>query len=164
MPLKKLLTLIAILALFLASALYITKKANTMTLKFEGPLLSTTVQQVEARTWRATPDDMNDFIIVSLKKQDMINMQNNRANFFGYEKPVEGVLEEITDVYSAAWVQKAPGLPPRVRPLVGNFMGGYASYGEAKQICEDAWRLRKRYQRREIVRASVLPPFPGTLN
>lgn len=113
------------------------------------------------RAWQAKPTDDDAFNIICIKLQDLKNRAAGKTNYFGYEKPKFGTLEELIDVYVPSWVVTFPGAGPdgapinRVKPIKGNFNGGFQTYREAVQICEDIWRQRDRYRPRNsaIIRA-----------
>lgn len=114
---------------------------------------NTSATQVVTRTWAAEVDATNTFLVVCIKLQDLINMRAGRVNFFGDTKPKLGTLEELTDVYTASWLYNVGDDKPRMRTLVGNFNGGFATYNEAVQMCRDVWRNKERFP---IVKASGL--------
>ena len=131
-----------------------------MSLKFIEQPPHTTKTQITTTTWTAQPEPNEVFNVVRITKQDLINAQRGQTNFFGHEKPKLGTLEEKTDVFMASWVYMVEGnTNPHVRPLVGNFMGGFATHREAVQMCNDVWQKRWRY-RSKIIRV----PQAGMLN
>lgn len=128
-------------------------------LYFEGPTNYTTQTQITKRVWKATPHPDHLFQIVELKVSDLENMRAGRVNFIGDTKPTFGTLEELSDVYICQWIRSGEGQQgPSLRPLVGNYHGGFASYHEAVQLCSDVWRQRWRYMKRpQLVRVEMPP-------
>lgn len=114
----------------------------------------TNKQQITTTTWSAQPSNSDVFNVVRIKQQDLINIQSGKVNFIGHEKPKLGTLEEKTDVFMASWVYTDSVDQPHMRPLVGNFMGGFATRAEAIQMCKDVWANRARW------RSSILRPQP----
>lgn len=100
--------------------------------------------KIKVRTWLAQPTDTDTMQIICMSLQDLMNVRQRRRNFIGYEKPKLGTLEELTSVYMCNWLRKQ-GDNIRTRPLVGGFNGGFASYREAVQMCNDVWAARHRY-------------------
>lgn len=122
----------------------------------QAPIKSAT--QIESTTWAAEAGPRDTFLVVRLKLQDLMNMHSGKVNFLGHEKPKLGTLEEHIDVFTATWVMRnGDESKPRMRPIVGNFNGGFQTLHEAQQICRDAWAQRARYGRGAI----LVPPAGG---
>lgn len=102
-----------------------------------------TATQIESTTWAAEAGPEDTFLVVRMRLQDIMNIRAGKVNFVGYEKPKLGTLEEHVDVFSATWLMRGG----RMRPIVGNFNGGFKTLREAQQICRDAWAQRWRYGR-----------------
>jgi hypothetical protein len=120
----------------------------------------TTKHQMTVRMWRAEPKPEDIMQIICMRASDLELLRIGKVNFIGETRPTQGVLEEITDVYLCSWIFKDASGAQRVRPLVGNYHGGFASHREAVQLCNDVWRHRWRYRkpRPQIVRAAFAPP------
>lgn len=131
-----------------------------MQLKFGEPRTATDRTQITTRTWSAEPMPGHAFNIVEITVADLQHKASGQVNFIGDTKPLEGTLEEKTHVYLCRWIiaREEGGLA--IRPLVGNYYGGFASHREAVQLCNDVWRTRWRYLRRkpQIVRAQFAGP------
>lgn len=113
---------------------------------------STTATQITTTTWAAEIGGRDTFLITRIKLQDLINLRTGKVNFIGDTKPKLGTLEELTDVFAAAWLYFENGKDkPRVRPLVGGFNGGFQKYAEAEAICRDVWRQRTRYRPEPLI-------------
>lgn len=109
-----------------------------------------TATQIESTTWAAEVSPQDTFLVVRMRLQDIINIRAGKVNFIGDTKPKLGTLEEHIDVFSATWLMRE-GDKPRMRPIVGNFNGGFKTLREAQQICRDAWAQRSRYGRGRII-------------
>ena len=107
--------------------------------------------KIKITTWAAEVGAHDTFIISRLMLQDLLNQRSGRANFFGYEKPKLGTLEELTDVFTASWLYYVTlGERPRLRPLIGNFNGGFQTYREAQEMCNAVWRQRGKFRTRIV--------------
>lgn len=102
-------------------------------------------------SWHALPTEKDKFIIISLLLQDLIHARQGKTNYYGYEKPKFGTLEEKTNVYMCTWVYMTDSGVEKVRPLVGNYNGGFQFHREAVAMCNDVWNARDRW-RTQIIR------------
>lgn len=123
-----------------------------MELRFEEQAPHTNATRVTTTTWAATPSEQDTFLITRITLQDLINMTTGKVNFVGYEKPKLGTLEELSDVFTAAWLYTKADGSPGLRPLVGNFHGGFPNMKDAAQMCVDTWRQRERFQTPVVLR------------
>jgi hypothetical protein len=130
-----------------------------MNLKFEEQPESISKTHIKTTTWCAQPTGHDTFNVVRIKLQDLENMRTGKVNFIGWEKPVLGTLEEKTDVYIVSWLSLDGAGTTHMRPLVGNFNGGFATHREAVQMCEGVWARRAQY-RSQIIR----PQAPSLLS
>ena len=65
---------------------------------------TTTATQMKTTQWAAEIGGHDTFIITRITQQDLINTVAGKVNFFGYEKPKLGTLEEHTDVFLLTWL------------------------------------------------------------
>ncbi len=156
---------IFMMAVFACAAAYTVGKIkhhireSGMQLQFEGPTEAVNHTQIATRTWKAAPQPGHLFQIVALKVSDLENMRTGRVNFIGDTKPKFGTLEELSDVYICQWIRNEGNEGrPSLRPLVGNYHGGFATYREAVQLCSDVWRQRWRYMKRKPQLVAVSAP------
>ena len=113
--------------------------------------------KVKIDSWAAEVGAHDTFVITRVMLQDLINQRSGRSNFFGYEKPKLGTLEELTDVFLPVWLYYVSlSERPRVRPLVGNFNGGFQTYREADEMCNAVWRQRGKYRTHIVKPRSTL--------
>lgn len=106
---------------------------------------TTTATQIKTTQWAAEIGGHDTFIITRITQQDLINTVAGKVNFFGYEKPRLGTLEEHTDVFLLTWLYFTNG-KPTARPIVGNFHGGFQHHAEAVSAARDIWRMRERWR------------------
>jgi len=102
--------------------------------------------KIVTRCWSAQPTTTDVFNIVCIKLQDLQNIAKGRTNYWGYEKPKFGTLEELIDVYVPSWIYNTPQGPQRVRPIKGNFNGGFQTHREAVEICQQVWANKERWR------------------
>jgi hypothetical protein len=135
-----------------------------MSLKFVEQPTHISNAKVATTTWACEASDKDTFLVVRIKLQDLMNIRAGKVNFFGHEKPKLGTLEELTDVYTASWLYLDSAGVQRMRPLVGNFNGGFATHREAVQMCDDVWRNKARYRRNIQRVAMVMPQRPKIIH
>lgn len=117
-----------------------------MKLNFVGPVVKTNTKQMTTETFYCEVTPRDTLQVVRVNRQDLINMHSGRVNFIGDTKPKLGTLEEKQDVFLVSWVYLDAQGQPRIRPVVGRFMGGCETFADAKQLATDVWKHRDRFR------------------